>query len=199
MCSPVVLAGVQMATEAMSISAQNQMTAANASAQGAYAVEVAKSSYSALNDRAAEENLSIAVDKSRRKAQGLRERGTVAARASESGLAGNVAVRDMISSLVWEAQDLGALEAQREVTGRQIERQKVAAFTEGLSGINRAKAIQKQGTVSPISAALRIAGAGLEGYSRYEMLRAPTRPRGAKAGTPDYSLTEYETDGNLLV
>ncbi len=111
-----------------------------------------------------------------RQRQGLRERGSIRARAAETGLLGRTPLRQLNQSLFNEGFDIDTISANREgrIAQSLAERGGVASRTEArLLGLQA----QAEGLrpISPFIAGLRIAGAGLQGGLQGEQIRQQRR------------------------
>lgn len=171
MCTPATIAMTTLstATSLMGIKSKNKALTSQAQQMALAGAQQAQMDLDVLETRRAQEGTRITLEQLRRIRQGTRERGTLQTRLADAGVAGGSTLRDVITSVIQEDQDLGSLETGRDWMDEQITLEQRGALARGQSQINQAQGLLSQRT-SGVSGVLQLIGAGVSGYAQGQML-----------------------------
>jgi hypothetical protein len=169
MCTPYVLAASSMMSTLAGIKAQNKGLTSQAAQMGAMAQRQTASDIALLQTRGFQEGARITLEQVRRFRQGVRERGTLASRLGDSGVAGGTTLRDAVASVIQEEMDVGTLETSKDWATQQNILEQRAAVYRGQSTVNQAQGMLDQRTTTG-PGMLQLISAGVSGYSQGKML-----------------------------
>ncbi len=171
MCTPATIAMTTLstATSLMGIKAKNKALSSQAQQMALAGAQQTRMDLDVLETRRAQEGTRITLEQLRRIRQGTRERGILQTRLGDAGVAGGSTLRDVVTSVIQEDQDLSSLETGRDWMDEQITLEKRGVIARGQTQINEAQGLLNQRT-SGTYAVLQLIGAGVSGYSQGRML-----------------------------